>query len=82
MYVVLNPYEATERLLSRSDAVLEVMRRLGGIWRLFSTAGSLFPKVLRNFAYRLVVRNRYRIFGKYDACPLPTPEQRGKFLDQ
>jgi len=39
------------------------------------------PKPLRDSVYSLIARNRYRIFGKYDTCPLPTPEQSAKFLD-
>jgi predicted DCC family thiol-disulfide oxidoreductase YuxK len=81
MYLVLDHNEASERLLSRSDAALEVARRLGGIWRVLSKL-KLLPKFFRNFIYNRIARNRYQIFGKYDACPLPTPEQRTKFLDQ
>ena len=25
-------------------------------------------------------RFRYRIFGRFDACPVPTPEERSRFL--
>jgi predicted DCC family thiol-disulfide oxidoreductase YuxK len=81
MYLVLDHNEVSERLLARSDAALEVARRLGGIWRALSKL-KLLPKFFRNFIYNRIARNRYQIFGKYDACPLPTPEQRTKFLDQ
>ena len=80
MYLILDHGEPTERLLSRSGAALEVARRLGGIWRVLTIA-AIFPKFFRNFIYNRIARNRYRIFGKYDACPIPTPEQRIKFLD-
>jgi len=39
------------------------------------------PGWLRNWAYNLLARNRYRIFGKYDSCPIPSEKDRGKFLD-
>jgi len=30
--------------------------------------------------YRLVAANRYRMFGRKDACRLPTPDERERFL--
>jgi len=81
VYLVLNHDQPTERLLSRSAAAIAVMRQLGGIWRGFAAVGSVFPTSFRNFLYNRIANNRYRIFGKYDACPLPTPDQRAKFLD-
>jgi predicted DCC family thiol-disulfide oxidoreductase YuxK len=35
---------------------------------------------VRNFAYRLFARNRYRLAGQYDACPLPSEAERLKFV--
>jgi len=40
------------------------------------------PRFLRDLVYNLVARSRYRVFGKYDVCPLPAPGDRHKFLDQ
>lgn len=54
------------------------------IWpRLFKAAIVLrwIPLPVLNFFYRAFARNRYRLFGKYDACRVPTPEERGRFLD-
>ncbi|HEX4485222.1 MAG TPA: DCC1-like thiol-disulfide oxidoreductase family protein [Terriglobales bacterium] len=82
VYLVLHQGDPTERLLSRSDAGLAVMLLLGGIWRAMASVGSILPRFFRDFLYNLIARNRYRIFGKYDTCPLPTSEQRAKFLDQ
>jgi predicted DCC family thiol-disulfide oxidoreductase YuxK len=36
---------------------------------------------VRDFGYGLVVGARYRLFGRYDACPLPPPQHRDRFLD-
>lgn len=78
--VVLADYQcASERALTRSQAALWCVRRLGGIWRLFTIA-RLIPLTLREALYRSIARRRYRIFGKYDACPLPQPEDCHKFL--
>jgi predicted DCC family thiol-disulfide oxidoreductase YuxK len=81
VYLVLHAGDPTESLLARSDAALAVMLLLGGFWRVLASVGGVLPKFFRDFLYNLVARNRYRVFGKYDACPLPTPEQRAKFLD-
>lgn len=40
----------------------------------------LIPRPLRDAAYRLIARNRYRWFGKAEACALLTPEQRQRLL--
>jgi predicted DCC family thiol-disulfide oxidoreductase YuxK len=82
VYLVLHRGDPTEQLLARSDAGLAVMLLLGGLWRWLALVGGIFPTSLLDFLYNLVARNRYRIFGKYDTCPLPPPEQRAKFLDQ
>lgn len=63
----------------RSTAALEVARYIGGGWSL-AAAAYIVPRFIRDAVYDFVARNRYGWFGKYDACPLPTPEQRGRFL--
>ncbi len=63
----------------QSDASLEVYRRLGGAWRLLSLARWI-PRFVRNPVYRVIARNRYRWFGKRDACRIPTPAERARFL--
>jgi predicted DCC family thiol-disulfide oxidoreductase YuxK len=35
---------------------------------------------LRNWAYRLIARNRYHWFGRKQTCLVPTPEICGRFL--
>jgi predicted DCC family thiol-disulfide oxidoreductase YuxK len=80
MYLVISHGAPTEHLLSRSDAALAIGKRLGGFWGILAAAGRLLPGFLRDFLYNAVARNRYRIFGKHDTCPIPTPEQCAKFL--
>jgi predicted DCC family thiol-disulfide oxidoreductase YuxK len=81
-YVVLNYDDAQETLVSRSAAALYVLKQLGGIWRIAAIAAGMLPRFLHDLAYTLVARNRYRIFGRYDTCPLPSEETRARFLDQ
>lgn len=79
-YLVIDQGQPEEHVLMRSDAILHVVNTLGGIWTL-AGAGRILPKVLRDGMYRLVARNRYRVFGKHESCLLPEPNHRAKFLD-
>ena len=81
LHVVENYEQPTERVLQRSDAVLRASRELGGLWSALAGLGKVVPRPLRDFCYRLVAQNRYRVFGKYDTCMLPDPKQRSRFLD-
>jgi predicted DCC family thiol-disulfide oxidoreductase YuxK len=79
VYVVVDYAQPTERLLARSDAILFLLRQLGGIWKL-ALLGNILPRKMRDAVYKLVARNRYRVFGKYESCMLPDPQHRAKFL--
>jgi len=80
VYVVLDYHQPGERLLSRSDAIIHALIQLDGIWKL-AGAGRVLPRFLRDSLYRMVARNRYRIFGKHESCMLPDPKHRHKFLE-
>ena len=81
MYVVLDHTLPGERLASRSDAAIVASQELGGVWSVLGVALRVLPGWLRNWGYNRVARNRYRIFGKYDSCPIPSENDRRKFLD-
>jgi len=66
-------------LYMRTDAALRILQRLGGIWKLV-VIFRIIPKFLLNVGYNWVARNRYRIFGKYDTCPVPDPKWKERFL--
>ena len=69
------------RLLERSRAVLYVLRQLGGLWRVIGTLGAAVPASLLDVGYRAVARVRYRLFGKLEACRVPTAAERSRFLE-
>lgn len=69
-----------ERVYLRSRAVFAMLAVLGGPWRVVSW-GAVLPAALTDLLYAVVARTRYRIFGKLDACRLPRPEERARFLD-
>jgi predicted DCC family thiol-disulfide oxidoreductase YuxK len=67
-------------LLTRSDALLHILRRLGGGWKLLAGVLQVIPKTLRDFVYDFVARVRYRLFGRRDDyCPVVSPELRARF---
>ena len=80
VYVVADYGQLSERLLARSDAILHVLGRLGGVWGLLRV-GRALPKSLCDALYNVVARIRYRVFGKYDVCLMPEERYRSKFLD-
>jgi len=63
-----------------STAVLRISRHLPMPWRL-GYALIVIPAPVRDVAYRLLAKNRYRLFGRRDTCRLPTPEERSRFLE-
>ena len=80
VYVVVNG-DGDETILARSDAVLFVMREIGGIWRAGAALLGWLPRRLRDWGYAVVARNRYRAFGRYERCPVPSEDVRARFLD-
>lgn len=67
------------RAFLRSRAILRIVRGLGGVWSVAAPL-ALLPAPLLDFLYGRVARSRYRIFGRSDACMLPPPELRARFL--
>jgi predicted DCC family thiol-disulfide oxidoreductase YuxK len=64
----------------RSDAALRIAARLRQPWPALA-AFRVLPRALRDAAYDFVARHRYRWFGRPDACLVPAPELRKRFLD-
>ncbi len=67
------------RAFLHSDAALQIAKRLGGGWTLL-TVFRIVPRPIRDWFYKLFAKYRYRLFGKKDACMMPTPEIRERFL--
>lgn len=65
--------EADGRVFTRSDALIELAYALGGWWRL-TTITRFIPKCLRDWVYRRIANNRYRLMGKSITCSMPDPE--------
>jgi predicted DCC family thiol-disulfide oxidoreductase YuxK len=69
-----------ERVLIRSQAILGLLRELPAPWPAAAAVLALVPRPLRDIVYRFIARIRYRVWGRYDSCPIPTPEERKRFL--
>ena len=69
------------RFFTRSKAALRIVSYLGGLWSLCAVL-YVVPRPIRDYLYDTFARYRYRWFGKYDTCPIPSPEVRSRFLDQ
>lgn len=80
MVFVDDPGQPTERVAVRSSAVQRVANYLGGPWKLLA-ALRVLPTRFRDWLYDRLAAVRYRIFGKYDTCPLPPPEVRARFIE-
>lgn len=62
-----------------SDAVLEILNELGGIWKV-TKVFKLIPKLIRNYLYIQIAKRRYRFFGLRTSCLIPTPSLQKRFL--
>jgi predicted DCC family thiol-disulfide oxidoreductase YuxK len=70
----------TQRLYRRTDAIAHALQILSSNWSRLGALLTLIPRPLREFGYTIVARLRYRLFGRYAACPIPTPGQRSRIL--
>lgn len=69
------------RILCRSRAILYILARLGGLWRLLTWVVAPVPWILMDWVYDVVAGLRHRIFARpADACPLLEPVYRERFM--
>lgn len=64
---------------SGPDAVFLILARLGGFWRI-PALFRYFPGFVKRFFYAAVAGNRYRLFGRRDACRVPAAWESARFL--
>ena len=79
-YVVEDYHGNGARMSSRSSAALFVAARLPWPWRA-AVVLRVLPRRIRDRAYGLVARSRYRLFGRFERCLMPRPEFRHRFID-
>mgnify|MGYP001272979165 CR=1 FL=1 len=69
-----------DKAYTRSTAALRTAKHLGGLWKLLYVF-IIVPRFIRDAVYNRIAGNRYKWFGKKDACMVPTPALRARFLD-
>jgi predicted DCC family thiol-disulfide oxidoreductase YuxK len=68
------------RLLTRSDAILHIYGRLGGVWNALAAVMAIIPRPIRDAAYDFIARIRYSVFGRRsETCPVVPAELRARF---
>ena len=82
VYVVRDYDSVAESLLAKTDAVSYLLREMGGAWNIVAGLFGMVPKKWRTRLYDLVAGHRYQLFGKYEVCRIPLPEQRKKFIEE
>ena len=78
--LVTGALTSPQAVFRRFDAVSEALRILHRPYAAIGGLLRLIPRPLREWSYGLIARNRYRLFGKFDTCPIPTPAQRSRIL--
>lgn len=68
------------QLYTKSTAALRIAKRLNGLIPLLY-GFIIIPKFVRDWAYDVIAKNRYKWWGKQDSCWVPTVELRNKFYD-
>lgn len=69
-----------DKAYSKSTAALRIAKQLSAGWPLLAIF-LILPRFLRDAVYDFIAHNRYKWFGKKEACMIPTPELKSKFLD-
>ncbi len=70
----------SERIAIKSRIPITLRPYLRGMPRMFLSIFAFLPRGLGDAVYDRIARSRYRIFGKYDTCPIPEPAVRSRFL--
>jgi predicted DCC family thiol-disulfide oxidoreductase YuxK len=67
------------KIYQKSAAVYHLFHLFGGFWKILLIF-NILPRPVSDFFYDFVARNRYKFFGKNEACRIPTPALKKRFL--
>ncbi|MGV3464337.1 MAG: thiol-disulfide oxidoreductase DCC family protein [Heyndrickxia sp.] len=73
-------YISDEKAYEKSDAALQICRKLNGLWKVLSIF-YFVPRPIRNVIYDYIAKNRYKWFGKMESCMVPSSEIKSRFLE-
>ena len=74
-------YVEGNTMYQKSNAFFRIMLLLGMPWKLLNVF-KIFPKCLRDWLYDRIALNRYKLFGKYDYCILPTADHKQRYISE
>lgn len=66
--------------LIRTNGVVAALKVCGGFAKAIGAVLGVIPTSWRDAGYKLIARWRYRIWGEWQACPLPKPEWTRRFI--
>jgi predicted DCC family thiol-disulfide oxidoreductase YuxK len=72
--------ELTEIVSIRSAIAARLANWIAWPSKLWLLPFKFIPRAIGDIVYNVIARNRNKIFGRYDACPIPPPEIRPRFL--
>jgi predicted DCC family thiol-disulfide oxidoreductase YuxK len=72
-------YEPGIAYYIKAEAALKITQSLSGFYKMLYYL-NIFPTGLKSAVYEIMAKNRYKWFGKKEACMIPTPELKAKFL--
>lgn len=73
-------YLVDGRAYTSLDAMIRAGRRVGGVGWLLQPL-RLLPRRAQDVLYRVLARNRYRLFGRADLCAIPDPALRARLIE-
>jgi predicted DCC family thiol-disulfide oxidoreductase YuxK len=68
------------KIFQKSTAALKIAKELSRPWLVVYYMFIWVPTFIRDFFYNIIAANRYKIFGRSEACRIPTPELKSRFL--
>lgn len=69
-----------DEIYRQTDAIAAVLNKLHGPWPAAASVMLLSPRLVRDWLYLRIARNRYQLFGQRDVCYAPTPGDRDRFF--
>jgi len=73
-------YIVDGRVFTSLEAMIRAGRRVGGLGWLLQPL-RFMPRVLQDYLYRKLARNRYRLFGRTNMCSIPDPALRARLME-
>lgn len=62
-----------------SDAILHIIKEFNYPLKIMYYF-KYIPKIIRDFIYKIISKNRYKWFGKRDKCMMPSEAIKNKFI--